>query len=159
MKTSNEMILRGLLIVFITALISGCNRQGSAPYSHFEEIGSRGWDQADCLVFEPWPCDSVIRPNPYALKLTMRFSTRSNPDLQFPINVEYSDSTGTVKRDTIIAGMGMRGANVNSAYGVQELSLPLDSAYELRPGATVCLTPLLPADHSRGLLNVGLTLE
>ena len=142
------------------ALISvSCAGSDTPVYSHFEQIGSDGWDPCDMLVFEPWPADSADAVSAsFDMELVLRYSMR-HPVADLPVAVTVEDEEGTVRSDTVIVNSESRGnVDSKSRYGVREIIFPLAGGVRLTDGYMVTLTPVASREHTKGLLNVGIVM-
>lgn len=148
-----------LAVTFVALLVTSCRQSGGVDYSHFEQIGSEGWDPLDQLVFEPWPMDSVLVPGrTYRMRLVFRYSTLAKvPDLPLAVTVE--DENGVMRSDTIVINHdGDSSVARKTKYGVREFGITLDPSVALRDGYAVTLSPLASREQTQGLLNVGIIL-
>lgn len=137
----------------------GCSDDRMPAYSHFEQVGSEGWDPLDLLVFEPWTADSAdARLSAFDIDLVLRYSER-HPVSDLPVAVTVEDEEGVMRSDTIIVRYG-QGGNVTSRlrYGVREAVVRLESNVRLRDGYAVSLSPVASRERTEGLLNVGLVM-
>lgn len=149
-----------LMTVVAIGMMAACGKTSRTAYSHFEKIGSEGWDPADIISFEPFPADSSeAKSTRYRLELTVRYSTRrSIPDL--PLAISTEDENGEISADTIRLklftpegdplGMG--------SNGVREQQIVIEENLRLTDGFAVNVSSLRPREDSRGLLNIGARL-
>lgn len=135
-------------------------KDGTVVYSHFEDIGSPGWNPADVISFEPFPSDSLINKNDrYKLVLVLRSSSRHDIS-PFPISVLKEDENGTLSSDTIMIDP-QRNPEISEReqYGIREITMTIDPKMILTDGYAVSLSPLARQEHTKGLLNVGIIMK
>ena len=134
----------------------GCSDARMPAYSHFEQIGTDGWDPLDLIVFEPWPVDSAdARLSAFDVDLVLRYSVRL-PVSDLPVAVTVEDEDGVLRSDTIIVRYGHEGnASSRLRYGVREAVVRLENNVRLRDGYAVSLSPVASRECTEGLLNVG----
>ncbi|MGN0238112.1 MAG: hypothetical protein ACI4AK_08545 [Lepagella sp.] len=155
--------LIGIISVAALLLMMGSceNEPRRVVYTHFEEIGLRGWAPTDIIVFEPMPADSIMLSRQrYDLDMIVRYSKRICRGEHIPLAVGYEDERGTLRQDTIDVGMQTPQAEeAKEMHGTYEVRIPLERAFTLSEGYAVTLTPLVAQDISKGILNIGLILS
>ncbi len=148
-----------LAVTLLAPLVMSCTRRENVAYSHFEQIGTEGWDPLDIIVFEPMPTDSAAAATTtYRMDMVMRHSSRFHIS-DMPIAVMIEDERGVIRTDTIIIRQSdMEDMETKVRYGVCETRLTLDPALRLSDGYAVTLTPIAERERTKGLLNVGIIL-
>ncbi|MCM1370164.1 MAG: gliding motility lipoprotein GldH [Candidatus Amulumruptor caecigallinarius] len=140
--------------------LPSCGDISSVAYSHFERIGSEGWDPADILIYEPWPADSAeASAHRYDIELVVRYSSRRRiKDLPLSIVREYEN--GRQEADTVVLRLFDSGGSPagDGHYGVYELPSKVESGLRLCEGYSVSVTPLAERNESQGILSVGLLM-
>lgn len=148
-----------LTVTLMALLSAACTDSDTVPYSHFEQVGSDGWDPLDILVFEPWPADSAAAAGSvYRMDLVMRYSSRfRTADLPLALTIE--DENGIVRADTIvIKPADSKNVETRQRYGVREMRMTLDPQLRLHDGFAVTVSPLAAREQTKGMLNVGIIL-
>lgn len=165
MKGVNINNILGCLIVSIIMMmaigISSCGSGQEIRYSHFEHIGDTGLDPMHELVYTPWPADSALaRTERYDMELIVRYSTRK-PMVSLPMVIERECLDGELRSDTLeLHTFDKNGEPLGKGrYGLHELRMALDSNVKLADGYTISLRSLLPAEYSRGLLDIGIIMH
>ncbi len=143
----------------MTLFLCSCVRLNMPAWSDFAEISGEGWDPTDMVVFEPVPFDSLAPAGThYDFEMVMRATARHRPG-PLPLAICVEDQNGVIRADTIIVG-DVDGPELTRSrhYGVEEISFPLLEDLSLSDGMTISFVPLIEADVSRGLLNIGLVM-
>lgn len=149
-----------VLSAAILALTSSCVHIDAPAWSHFYEVGNDGWSPEDILVFEPISEDSTgFHAQSYDFTLILRSSTR-HPIERLPVAVTAEDANGAIISDTIIIDSADKSRiDTRRSFGVTETTLTLMENERVGDGFLITVAPLLEADESRGLLNVGIEMR
>lgn len=144
----------------ILTSMTSCIHIDTPAWSHFFKVGEEGWNPEDILVFEPESPDSTGFKNPgYDFTLILRSSSRSHID-RLPLAVCIEDNNDIIKTDTImIESSASNGMVSRNTFGVTETTLDLISDIKVEDGFSITVSPLLNAENSKGLLNVGIEMR
>lgn len=164
MRMSRRMIHVKSAVAIICAAIltslSSCVHIETPAWSHFFKVGEEGWNPEDMLVFEPQSPDSTGFKDPgYDFTLILRSSSRRPVD-NLPLAICVEDNNGIIMSDTLMIGASPSDATVSrNTFGVTETTVDLLSDTKVDEGFSITVSPLLNAENSKGLLNVGIEMR
>lgn len=153
---------RPIALACVLLLVAGsCRRVEQTVYSSFQRAGKNGWDPEEPLVFMPWPADSAeTLSRTYRLTLHVRYKSE-NPIPPLPISILIEDDEGNTHTDTVTVALFDNAGHPlgTGKWGIYMAGDTLMRSLLLQPGFLVTLSPLLPKQSTRGILDVGLSLE
>lgn len=157
---SNKSVIFAVALLF-GVLLCGCRSDTQPKWIHFENVDSNGWSREHPMTFMPYPEDSAeIRHSRYDIDLILRYGSR-HPLKSVPMAIEFENDKGTLRVDTLsVALANQSGQHLGKfSNGIYTLEIPLAKAQTLSEGYSISLQPLMEAEHTRGLLNVGIRLN
>lgn len=160
---NNHLPLRivGLMAAFLLGLLSACTPADAPAWSKFENIPGGGWSPERQISFNPWPADSTAaRTHRYDVVLSVRFSRRHHLK-SLPLAISVEDDRHQIALDTLSIPLAAPSGRPlgRESLGVCQVDTTLARNVALTEGYCVSLMPIMPAKHSEGILNVGLSLR
>ena len=139
---------------------AACRRVDNTLYAKYADIPSQGWEPNEPVNFMPWPSDSAFAGHAMDLMLCVRFRD-AEPIGSLPLLITVEDDEETLLADTIrLVTFSKAGEPLGTkSHGVVDREDTLLRGFTLRPGLSVSLSSLAPAERSIGLLNIGLKMS
>ena len=146
-------------VALILLALPACREVDDTIYMHYLDVPHMGWDMSHPMNFEAFPADSSYIGTPTRMELLVRY-LESQPMAEIPVLASVEDENGDIISDTLrLKLFGPQGRPLDPPkFGIAEHVVPLLYHYRLRPGLSVNLIPLAPANASKGLLNIGVRL-
>lgn len=157
MKTT---LIQTVVIAAILAACGSCRRIDNVVYSEFAAFGNEGWDPVCAVNFSPWPSDSIMNPSDrYNVILTLRYSPQEATS-EIPLEITEEDETGVidVRRVTMRVRDDDGTLIGRKSVVLHEIADTLRRNFKIPDGYNISITSLSPADNTRCLRNIGMTL-
>lgn len=155
----SRCLLAGLLVSAVAIAAVSCREVNGTVYSGFANVSSEGWDPRARFGFEPLAEDSLLGGAPLDVEVCVRYSARRIiPPFRMGILVE--DENGELKADTVVMNLfDEYGRPTGSGrLGVYTVRIPVLNGVMPKPGFSIELANLSPADSTRGILNAGIVM-
>lgn len=152
----------GIVVLCISVLVAltSCDDINDVVYSQYESIGSTGWPTTDIMGFSPAPMDSTL---PADMNYTLVLNIRYNPSCRaevLPLLFSEENAEGEMDSRTVEIRIRDSKGNLRGKKGLllYELSDTLRTDFRIPDGYWVELMSMCPAEYSKGITDVGLSL-
>ena len=135
-------------VALILLALPACREVDDTIYMHYHDVPRSGWDMSHPYIGTPTRMELLVR------------YLESQPIAEIPVLASVEDENGDIVSDTLrLKLFGPEGRPLDRPkFGIAEHVVHLLNHYRLRPGLSVNLIPLAPANASKGLLNIGVRL-
>lgn len=148
------------MTAFLIVVATGCRKVNNTLYIHYADLEAAPGRPIKPVSFEPWPADSAWNGHRMDLTLMVRYREHL-PMAPLRLIAAIEDAEGEIRNDTLTIDLFDNQGNprIDSRFGICEWSDTLLHDFTLRPGLSVCLTPLNSAENTKGVLNIGIKLS